>query len=63
MSVRELIVAAIERLTLRRVRGQHYSRPFQPDLRWWWTPWTHRFGHGGWVFLSPAWFWRFRHGS
>lgn len=31
--------------------------------RWFWTPVTYRFGHGGWVFLSLAWLWRFRNGA
>lgn len=34
-----------------------------PDRRWVWTPWTYRFGHGGWMFLSLRWFWRFRNGA
>jgi hypothetical protein len=30
--------------------------------RWLWTPVTSRFGHGGWIFLSVPWLWRFRYG-
>lgn len=30
--------------------------------RWFWTPITYRFGHGGWVYLSLPWLWRFRSG-
>lgn len=30
--------------------------------RWVWTPVTKRFGHGGWVYLSLSWLWRFRNG-
>jgi hypothetical protein len=30
--------------------------------RWFCTPVTYRFGHGGWVYLSLAWLWRFRNG-
>src|ERR1700721_214062 len=43
-----------------RVRGQRFFDGLPcPSLRWWWTPWTYRFDHGGWVFLSLRWFWRF----
>lgn len=31
--------------------------------RWFWTPITYRFGHGGWIYLSLRWFWRFRNGA
>ena len=51
-----VIVWLVERITFGRVRGQHYSAPFAPSLRWWWTPWTHRFRHHGWVFLGWEWF-------
>lgn len=34
----------------------------RPNYRWFWTPVTYRFGHGGWVYLSLAWLWRFRRG-
>lgn len=30
---------------------------------WFWTPLTYRFGHGGWVYLSLSWLWRFRNGA
>lgn len=42
-----------------------FRRPMytQPDRRWFWTPLTYRFGHGGWVYLSLAWLWRFRNGA
>lgn len=43
-----------------------YIRPLrnhiETNFRWWWSPWTKRFGHGGWVYLSFAWLWRFRNG-
>lgn len=43
-----------------------YLRPLrntiETNFRWWWTPWTYRFGHGGWVYLSIRWVWRFRNG-
>ena len=29
---------------------------------WFWTRWTYRFGHGGWIYLSLPWLWRFRNG-
>jgi membrane associated rhomboid family serine protease len=29
------------------------------DRRWLWTPITYRFQHGGWLFLSLPWLWRF----
>jgi hypothetical protein len=53
---RERINRAVRWLTRDRVRGTCN------DLRWWWTPWTDRFAHGGWIFLSARWFWRFRNG-
>ena len=42
-----------------------FQRPMygRPNYRWFWTPVTYRFGHGGWVFLSLAWLWRFRNGA
>jgi hypothetical protein len=33
------------------------------NYRWLWTPLTKRFGHGGWVYMSMAWLWRFRNGA
>jgi hypothetical protein len=37
---------------------------------WYWTPWTYRFDHGGWVFFdwrkpreTLRWFWRFWRGA
>jgi hypothetical protein len=30
--------------------------------RWYWTPITYRFGHGGWIYLRWSWLWRFRNG-
>lgn len=35
---------------------------YRTDYRWLWTPVTYRFGHGGWVYLSSRWLWRFRNG-
>jgi hypothetical protein len=29
------------------------------NYRWFWTPLTYRFRHGGWVYLSLPWLWRF----
>lgn len=48
-------------------RSWPYLRPLvigggHRDKGWWWTPWTYRFGHGGWVYLSARWFWKFRNG-
>lgn len=42
-----------------------FQRPMytKPDRRWLWTPVTSRFGHGGWVYLSVVWLWRFRNGA
>lgn len=41
-----------------------FQRPMyaRPNYRWFWTPITKRFGHGGWVYLSLPWLWRFRRG-
>lgn len=38
---------------------------------WYWTPWTYRFDHGGWLFFDPVqeplatarWLWRFWRGA
>jgi hypothetical protein len=58
--MRTQIVKLVEKLTFYKVRGQKYFWPqFQPSLRWWWTPWTYRFNHGGWIYLSIRWLWRF----
>jgi hypothetical protein len=42
-----------------------FQRPMytKPNRRWLWTPLTDRFGHGGWVYLSLPWLWRFRNGA
>lgn len=53
--MKQFIVNTIEFLSFNKIRGQ---RPAQ-SLRWWWTPWTYRFHHGGWVCLSLSWFRRF----
>lgn len=42
-----------------RFRRDGYGRV---NRRWFWTPITYRFGHGGWVFLSFRWLWCFRNG-
>ena len=44
------------------VRFQRDAYGNTRTYRWFWTPLTSRFGHGGWVFLSLPWLWRFRHG-
>lgn len=55
--MKEAIISLVECLTLNRVRGQHkYGKP---SLRWWWTPWTYRFRHSGWIHLSFSWFRRY----
>ena len=37
-------------------------RPHEHSAGWYWTPWTYRFGHGGWVLLSLPWLCRFWRG-
>lgn len=56
------IVHLVSVLTGNRVRGQQFSGSGVPSLRWWWTPWTYRFGHGGWIFLNFRWSKRFWNG-
>ena len=56
--MKRYIVKLVETLSFYSIRGQHYYHKFSPSLRWWWTPWTYRFGYGGWVFLSTKWFMR-----
>lgn len=53
--MKQIIVNIIEFLSFNKIRGQ---RPAQ-SLAWWWTPWTYRFHHGGWICLSRQWFSRF----
>lgn len=57
-----VIAHAIERASLRRLRTR-WDSAGSPDLRWWWTPWTYRFGHGGWFCLSLPWFRRYHSGG
>lgn len=42
-----------------------FDRPLygRPDYRWFWTPITERFDHGGWVYLSWPWLRRFWNGT
>lgn len=56
--MKRLIVKLVSIITLNKVRGQ---RPMhsQPSLKWWWTPWTYKYQHGGWIYLSREWFKRF----
>lgn len=57
--VRDAIVDLVAFLTFNRVRGQRPCR----SLRWWWTPWTKRFSHSGWVYLDYRWVCRFWNGD
>lgn len=45
------------------VRRMHDVNGHHDGRRWFWTPATYRFGHGGWIYLSLPWLWRFRSGS
>jgi hypothetical protein len=56
------VVKIVKLLTFNKVRGQNLSN-VEPDLKWWWTPWTYRFAHNGWVMLDIRWLWRFRNGD
>lgn len=56
--LRRLIAGTVEVATLHRVRAL-WPMYTAPSLRLWWTPWTYRFGHDGWVWLHPSWFKRF----
>lgn len=53
--MKQIVVNLIEFLSFNKIRGQ---RPTQ-SLAWWWTPWTYRFHHGGWICLNRQWFSRF----
>jgi len=56
--IKKSIILVVKTITMNKVRGNMiYS------LRWWWTPWTYRFGHGGWILLRFSWLWRFWHGA
>lgn len=60
--MRTILAHAITALFLNKVQFMHtYSGVH--SLRWIWTPWTMRFAHGGWVYLSPKWIARFRNGA
>lgn len=52
-----------QRRDLAMIRFKRDADGMVRDRRWFWTPLTYRFGHGGWVFLSLRWLWRFRHGA
>jgi hypothetical protein len=54
MNWKARVVSAVAVLTFNKVRRQRLGE-FSPSLRWWWTPWTYKFGAGGWVFLSLRW--------
>jgi hypothetical protein len=58
-----LVVRVVELVSLNRIRGQHYFKPFKPSLRWWYVSGLKRFGHGGWIFLHPTWLVRFKGGN
>lgn len=59
--MKKKIVQIISIISFNKIRGQRYFEA-NPDLRWWWTPWTYRFKHNGWIFLNLKWLWRFRNG-
>jgi hypothetical protein len=66
MNIRHALAHTITTLSASRIRFLWYRYVGAPDrlasLRWVWTPWTYRFGHGGWVFLSFGWLRSYRHG-
>jgi hypothetical protein len=61
--MKTLLARIITALTFNQVRFQISSQGRVSSLRWFWTPITARFAHGGWVYLSPRWLWRFRAGT
>jgi hypothetical protein len=52
--LRAALARTVEIVTFYRVRAL-WPMYTPPDLRLWWTPWTYRFGAGGWFRLSLSW--------
>lgn len=59
--MKECIVWVVEKLSRNHIRGQHAFGKI--SLKWWWTPWTYHFQHGGWILLNLKWLKEFNMGS